>query len=119
MYLHSQKIVHRDIKPENIMISPTGLAKLCDFGWSTIILQPRLTFCGTLDYASPEIIQHKKYDQSVDVWGVGILTYEMLVGRAPFENDDRETVMYGIVNVRLSSIQVNTAELPFISMIPA
>jgi serine/threonine protein kinase len=57
------------------VISATGVAKLCDFGWSTRVEAPRFTFCGTLDYACPEIIEHREYDESVDVWCVGVLTY--------------------------------------------
>ena len=59
----------------------------------------RSTFCGTLDYASPEMLQREQYDESVDVWCIGVLAYEMLVGRAPFESSDRQAVMHGIVNV--------------------
>lgn len=52
-YLHDRSIAHRDIKPENIVITSAGIAKLCDFGWSTVIESTRSTFCGTLDYAPP------------------------------------------------------------------
>lgn len=75
VYLHDLNIAHRDIKPENIVISSTGIAKLCDFGWSAVVQSMRETFCGTLDYAPPEIIQRKKYDTTVDLWCIGILTY--------------------------------------------
>ena len=61
----------------------------------------RNTFCGTLDYASPEIVEHKEYDESVDVWCIGVLTYELLIGKAPFENIDRDAVIKGIINVPL------------------
>jgi len=54
-YMHDRSIAHRDIKPENIVIS-SGVAKLCDFGWASVIYAPRSTYCGTLDYASPEIL---------------------------------------------------------------
>lgn len=73
-YLHSKSIAHRDIKPQNIVIA-FGIAKLCDFGWSAIVDTMRETFCGTLDYAPPEIIERRKYDCSVDLWCVGILAY--------------------------------------------
>lgn len=61
-YLHNRNIIHRDIKPENVVLSATGIAKLCDFGWSTVASTPRYTFCGTLDYASPEMIQRQEYN---------------------------------------------------------
>jgi aurora kinase len=110
MYLHEKSIAHRDIKPENIVISTAGLAKLCDFGWSALVESARTTFCGTLDYASPEIIQHKAYDWSVDIWCIGVLTYELFVGRAPFESGDRNQVMQKIVNVRYSSFRSTRQE---------
>ena len=83
MYLHERSIAHRDIKPENIVIN-SGMAKLCDLGWSAFVESARTTFCGTLDYAPPEIIERKTYDWSVDIWSIGILTYELFIGRAPF-----------------------------------
>jgi aurora kinase len=92
-YLHERNIAHRDIKPENIVISSAGIAKLCDFGWSAVVQSMRETFCGTLDYASPEIILRKKYDTTIDLWCIGILTYELFVGRAPFEGSCRNETM--------------------------
>jgi aurora kinase len=91
-YLHERSIAHRDIKPENIVISTEGVAKLCDFGWSSVIDSTRHTYCGTLDYACPEILARKDYDISVDIWSIGILTYEVLMGKAPFEDKDRTLV---------------------------
>lgn len=55
-YMHEKSIAHRDIKPENIVISSEGVAKLCDFGWSAIVETTRKTYCGTFDYAPPEIL---------------------------------------------------------------
>ena len=100
-YLHEKSIAHRDIKPENIVISSEGVAKLCDFGWSALVESSRQTFCGTLDYAAPEVVERKQYDTSVDIWCIGILTYELLTGRAPFESEKRNVVMEKIVNVLL------------------
>jgi serine/threonine protein kinase len=87
--LHERFIAHRDIKPENIVISTEGVAKLCDLGWAAVMESSRNTYCGTLDYVCPEILQRKDYDLSVDIWSVGILAYEMLMGKAPFEDKDR------------------------------
>jgi len=64
-----------------------------------VIETPRKTYCGTLDYAPPEVLQRKNYDASVDIWCIGVLTYELLTGRAPFESDHRNVVMEKILNV--------------------
>lgn len=67
--------MHRDLKPENILYE-YGVVKLCDFGWATSFKQEKsTTFCGTLDYLSPEVAAKLPYDCSVDVWSVGVLTY--------------------------------------------
>jgi aurora kinase len=84
LYLHDNEIAHRDIKPENIVMS-NGIGKLCDFGWATLCgADRRKTYCGTFDYAAPEILEGVEYDLSVDLWCLGVLTYELLVGKAPF-----------------------------------
>lgn len=62
-----------------------GVVKICDFGWSISTNIMRGTFCGTPLYVSPELLKRKAYDNKIDVWSVGILTYELLFGRVPFE----------------------------------
>ncbi|KAL7922805.1 serine/threonine protein kinase, AGC family [Trichoderma austrokoningii] len=91
-YLHRKNVIHRDIKPENILMGIHGEIKISDFGWS--VHAPgnrRTTFCGTLDYLPPEMINPKisdyAYDRQVDLWSLGVLAYEFLVGEAPFEDD--------------------------------
>ncbi|KAI7886119.1 kinase-like protein [Lichtheimia hyalospora FSU 10163] len=85
-YLHALRVIHRDIKPENLLVDSKGRLKLADFGWAVHDPWPRRrTFCGTLDYLSPEMIENKAHDEKVDVWAIGILCYEMLVGNPPFE----------------------------------
>lgn len=79
IYLHSLGIIHRDIKPENILNS-YGVLKLSDFGWSIYTEEKRMTFCGTLDYVSPEVVSGKDYDFKVDIWSIGVLTYELITG---------------------------------------
>lgn len=90
-YLHRKRVIHRDIKPENILAGLYGELKMSDFGWS--VHSPsgrRLTQCGTLDYLPPEMADPKRYgkpyDEKVDLWALGVLMYEFLVGRAPFED---------------------------------
>ena len=90
-YLHRKHVIHRDIKPENILVGLHGELKVSDFGWS--VHSPsgrRQTMCGTLDYLPPEMVDprrsNKPYDEKVDLWALGVLMYEFLVGRAPFED---------------------------------
>jgi len=84
-YCHRRSVIHRDVKPENLLIGLDGEIKIGDFGWS--VHAPRSTLCGTLDYLSPEMIEGKEHTHLVDVWSVGVLLYEFLVGKPPFETD--------------------------------
>ncbi|CAL1301257.1 unnamed protein product [Larinioides sclopetarius] len=87
-YCHSKKVIHRDIKPENLLLSLTGDIKIADFGWSVHAPSlKRKTMCGTLDYLPPEMLDNKVYDSTVDLWCLGVLCYEFLVGKPPFESD--------------------------------
>ncbi|KAI1484161.1 Pkinase-domain-containing protein [Daldinia eschscholtzii] len=90
-YLHRKHVIHRDIKPENILMGIHGEIKISDFGWSVHAPNSRRqTMCGTLDYLPPEMIKpgssDNYYDEKVDLWSLGVLTYEFLVGEAPFED---------------------------------
>ncbi|KAI8338256.1 kinase-like domain-containing protein [Chlamydoabsidia padenii] len=99
-YLHKHGIIHRDIKPENILIDSEGKLKLADFGWAVHDRRPRrTTFCGTLDYLPPEMIESKTHNAKVDVWALGILAYELLVGKPPFEHSDYLETYQHIVKV--------------------
>jgi|EP00927_Polykrikos_kofoidii_P074563 serine/threonine protein kinase len=87
-YLHGlpEKIIHRDIKPENMLIDGDDCVKVADFGWSNIIESTGLreTFCGTADYLAPEMIRSEGHNESLDMWEMGVLLYEMVVGKSPF-----------------------------------
>lgn len=90
-YLHKKHIMHRDIKPENILVGIHGEIKISDFGWSVHAPNNRRnTMCGTLDYLPPEMLkpgsQENYYSEKVDLWSLGVLMYEFLVGEAPFED---------------------------------
>lgn len=85
-YCHSKSVIHRDIKPENLLLGKNGEVKLADFGWSVHAPSSRRkTMCGTLDYLPPEIVKQEEHDEKVDVWSLGILLYEFLVGEPPFD----------------------------------
>jgi len=85
-YLHGQGIIHRDLKPENLLLDRRGHLLLCDFGWCTSSKRLRQTVCGTQgDYLAPEVLAREPYGPSVDLWTAGVLAFELLHGRTPFE----------------------------------
>jgi len=101
-YCHTKHVIHRDIKPENLLLSLKGELKIADFGWSVHAPNNRRqTLCGTLDYLPPEMIEGSAHDANVDVWSLGVLLYEFLVGHAPFEADDQKETYRRIALVDL------------------
>ncbi|KAF2189554.1 serine/threonine protein kinase-like protein Kin1 [Zopfia rhizophila CBS 207.26] len=88
-YCHRNSIVHRDLKIENILISKTGDIKIIDFGLSNLF-SPRShlkTFCGSLYFAAPELLQAKQYTgPEVDIWSFGIVLYVLVCGKVPFDD---------------------------------
>jgi aurora kinase len=83
-YLHTRHVAHRDLKPENVLIGEDGALKLADFGWAVLVPphQPsRMTMCGTPEYLSPEMVAGSGHGLPVDLWALGIMMYEFLVGR--------------------------------------
>ncbi|KAF9202659.1 hypothetical protein BGZ49_007190 [Haplosporangium sp. Z 27] len=85
-YLHRKHVIHRDIKPENLLLGAHGELKISDFGWSVHAPSSRrTTICGTLDYLAPEMVEGRDHSNQVDLWSLGVLCYEFLVGCPPFE----------------------------------
>ncbi|KAL1925498.1 uncharacterized protein VTP21DRAFT_381 [Calcarisporiella thermophila] len=94
-YLHKKHVIHRDIKPENLLIGARGELKVADFGWSVHAPNTRrTTLCGTLDYLPPEMVEGKDHNEKVDLWSLGVLCYEFLVGVPPFEDLSGQTATY-------------------------
>ncbi len=88
---HSLGIVHRDLKPNNIMIDDNGNARIMDFGIARTLKEKGITgagvMIGTPEYMSPEQVEAKEVDQRSDIYSLGVIMYEMLTGRLPFEAD--------------------------------
>ena len=83
--IHSEGVFHRDLKPENVMLS-YKIAKIGDFGWAIHTKgESRGTFCGTPLYISPEMLVGGSYDAKIDIWALGIMSYEFLTGKIPFK----------------------------------
>lgn len=79
--IHSNGVVYRDLKPENIMVDENSCIQIIDFGLSKVINDERTTtVCGSPEYMAPELIRKSPYGFSVDLWGLGVLIYEMICG---------------------------------------
>ncbi|KAL7753359.1 hypothetical protein RI367_001134 [Sorochytrium milnesiophthora] len=101
-YLHSKGIVYRDLKLENLLLDDDGHIKITDFGLCKEGIgqdDVTSTFCGTPEYLAPEILEEENYGKAVDWWALGIVTYEMMVGKPPFGSPESvEKLFQAIVN---------------------
>jgi serine/threonine-protein kinase len=112
-YIHSHGVVHRDLKPENIMVDSEDRIKLIDFGIAAKAGARRLTFAklsqvmGTPDYISPEQVKGKRGDARSDIYAMGVMLYEMLAGKTPFQGPNA----FAIMNDRLLNNPVPPREV--------
>ncbi|XP_066228959.1 ribosomal protein S6 kinase alpha-2 isoform X3 [Saccopteryx leptura] len=112
-HLHSLGIIYRDLKPENILLDEEGHIKITDFGLSKEAIdhdKRAYSFCGTVEYMAPEVVNRRGHTQSADWWSFGVLMFEMLTGSLPFQGKDRKETMALILKAKLGMPQFLSAE---------
>ncbi|KAG0413930.1 hypothetical protein HPB47_008932, partial [Ixodes persulcatus] len=107
-YLHTNHVVHRDLKPENVVLQEkdgTVVYKIIDLGYAKEFDQSSLcnSFVGTLQYLAPELFERKPYTRAVDLWSLGIIAYEVIVGQRPFSPNASPAQWIPLVNNKGSS----------------
>lgn len=115
-YAHRRGMVHRDLKPANVMLNQESQPILMDFGVAKMLTGTQHTATGTLvgtvAYMSPEQIKGSRVDERADIYSLGVMLFEMVAGRPPFEGDSAMTVMFKHVNEPPPDIRQYNSELP-------
>lgn len=103
-HLHKCGIIYRDLKPENILLDDMGHICLTDFGLckESIEDEKAYSFCGTVEYMAPEVVNRRGHTSAADWWSLGVLMYEMLTGNLPFQGGSRRDTMEQILRAKLA-----------------
>jgi serine/threonine-protein kinase len=113
---HRLNIIHRDIKPENVLIDSNGTPKLADFGVARLTEFTRMTRSGTQVgtpyYMSPEAWEGKNLDAQADIWSLGVMLFEMLAGRVPFDGETGPAVMTKVFTAPPPDLRKLRADVP-------
>ena len=113
---HKNKIIHRDVKPHNIMITNDGIVKLADFGIARAVNDATLStgskIVGSVHYFSPEQARGNYVDERSDIYSLGIVMYEMLTGKVPFDGENPVTVALKHINEEITPPSELVAGIP-------
>ena len=113
---HEKSIVHRDVKSANLMVMPQGQVKIMDFGLAQLAERSQLTktatILGTPAYMSPEQAQRLGTDRRTDIWSLGVVLYEMITGRLPFDAEREQAVLYSIINQEPEAMTAQRVDVP-------
>ena len=121
-YLHNNKIIHRDLKPSNLLLDDKYELKIGDFGKIAEITENkkrRYTVCGTYNYMAPEMFENngKGYSFEVDIWSVGIIMYQLLTGKLPFNGENIDEIKKNIFAFKPKSLDVSGLSIVAASLI--
>jgi len=111
-YAHSGGVFHRDVKPDNIMVTSGGLVKVMDFGIARIVessLTKTGSVIGTPAYMSPEQVNGQRIDARSDIFSLGVILYELLTGRKPFNGETVPALMFAII--KADPVQPSTLDM--------
>ncbi|RFS16959.1 serine/threonine-protein kinase [Emticicia sp. C21] len=115
-HAHEKGILHRDIKPANLMLTREGIVKLMDFGIARMVGSQRLTradrIVGTLEYMAPELLDGSEPSVQSDLYAIGILMYELLSGKMPFEASTDSTLITQILTKKPIPLRTRIGNLP-------
>ena len=103
-YLHKHDIIYRDLKPENILIDSDSHIKLADFGLAKENVtsdSPNKTFCGSPQYLSPEMLSKEGTTKASDIYGIGVILYQLITGNPPFYTNDQNLMFQNISKNKL------------------
>jgi len=113
---HKKGVIHRDLKSSNIIVSDGGMVKLMDFGLAKMKDASNLTKAGTMmgtyPYMSPEQVRGKKLDYRTDIWSLGVVLYEMVTNKYPFQGTHPQSIMYQILNEEPEPVMVARVDIP-------
>jgi serine/threonine protein kinase len=112
---HRLSIIHRDIKPANILLAKDGMPRLTDFGIARIIgseITETGSIMGTAAYIAPEVIQGAPADARSDIWALGIVLFEMLAGRQPFQAENAGSLIFSIISNPLPDLETLRPDVP-------